>query len=62
MATQIVTVDEDGRLRLPDDVAARWRDRMVLLTDLGERLVMRELAAPRPGTYHGRGPGTSEGC
>jgi hypothetical protein len=58
MTAYVVTVDADGRLPLPDDVAARWHDRTVLLADLGDRLVIRELTAPLRGKYRERGPST----
>jgi len=55
-----VTVDADGRVSLPDDLAVRWRDRTLLIADLGDRLVMREVTTALRGKYRGRGPSTLE--
>ena len=60
MTAYVVTVDADGHLPLPDAVAARWRDRTVVLADLGDRLVMREVTTALRGKYRGRGPSTLE--
>lgn len=60
MTAHIVNVDADGRVALPDDVAARWRGRTVLVADLGDRLVMSEVGTSLRGKYRGRGPSTLE--
>lgn len=60
MTAYIVTVDTDGRLSLPDDIVDRWRNRTVVLGDLGDRLVLRSADGSLRGKYRGRGPSTLE--
>lgn len=55
-----LTLDADGRVSLPDNLAVPWRDRTVLIADLGDWLVMREVTSALRGKYRGRGPSTSE--